>query len=41
MTEPIRVLHFADVHVGIENFGRLEASTGISSRISDYLQLLD
>ena len=41
MTEPIRVLHFADVHAGMGNFGRLEASTGISSRISDYLQRLD
>ena len=41
MTEPIRTLHFADVHVGMENFGRLEAATGISSRIGDYLARVD
>lgn len=31
MTEPIRLLHFADVHVGMENFGRLDAGTGSAS----------
>ncbi len=24
MTEPIRILHFADLHVGMENYGRLD-----------------
>lgn len=27
MTEPIRVLQFADVHVGMENFERLDAGS--------------
>ena len=38
---PIRVLHFADLHVGMENYGRLDSQTGISSRIRDFLDRLD
>jgi len=41
MTEPIRVLHFADLHVGIENYGKLDPQTGVSSRIRDFLERLD
>jgi exonuclease SbcD len=41
MPEPIRVLHFADLHVGMENYGRLDPQTGISSRIRDFLDRLD
>lgn len=38
---PIRVLHFADLHVGMENYGKLDPQTGISSRIRDFLDRLD
>lgn len=38
---PIRVLHFADLHVGMENYGKLDAQSGISSRIRDFLDRLD
>ena len=41
MTEPIRVLHFADLHVGMENYGKLDPQTGVSSRIRDFLERLD
>ncbi len=41
MPEPIRVLHFADLHVGMENYGKLDPQTGISSRIRDFLERLD
>lgn len=41
MTDPIRVLHFADLHVGMENYGKLDPQTGISSRIRDFLDRLD
>jgi exonuclease SbcD len=41
MTEPIRALHFADLHVGMENYGKLDPQTGISSRIRDFLDRLD
>ncbi len=40
MTEPIRILHFADIHVGMERYGRVDASTGINSRVMDYLRRL-
>ncbi len=41
MTEPVRVLHFADIHVGMENYGRLDPATGTSSRVRDFLDRLD
>ena len=41
MTQPIRVLHFADVHVGMANFGKIDPERGINSRILDFLARLD
>jgi exonuclease SbcD len=41
MPEPIRVLHFADVHIGMENYGRLDPVTGTSTRVRDFLDRLD
>ena len=41
MSDPIRLLHFADLHVGMENYGKLDPQTGISSRIRDFLDRLD
>ncbi|HMK07444.1 MAG TPA: exonuclease SbcCD subunit D [Anaerolineales bacterium] len=41
MAEPIRVVHFADVHVGMENYGRLDPVSGTSSRVRDFLDRLD
>ena len=41
MTEPIRVIHFADMHVGMENYGRLDPASGTSSRVRDFLDRLD
>ncbi|MBA3873612.1 MAG: exonuclease SbcCD subunit D [Anaerolineae bacterium] len=41
MTEPIRVLHFADIHVGMENYGKTDPKTGLSSRVVDFLHRLD
>ncbi len=37
----IRVLHFADLHLGIENYGRLNPATGLHSRVEDFLAALD
>ncbi|MEP0762867.1 MAG: exonuclease subunit SbcD, partial [Chloroflexota bacterium] len=39
--EPIRLLHFADVHIGMENYGRTDPQTGVSSRVRDFLRRLD
>ncbi|MEX0787364.1 MAG: metallophosphoesterase, partial [Anaerolineales bacterium] len=41
MPDPIRLLHFADVHIGMENYGRLDPATGTSSRVRDFLDRLD
>jgi exonuclease SbcD len=41
MVEPIRLIHFADVHIGMENYGRLDPLTGTSSRVRDFLDRLD
>ena len=41
MTDPIRLLHFADVHIGMENYGRTDPETGLSSRVRDFLRRMD
>ncbi|MGI8912898.1 MAG: metallophosphoesterase family protein [Chloroflexota bacterium] len=37
----IRILHFADLHLGVENYGRLDPSTGLNTRVQDFLSALD
>ncbi len=39
--EPIRVLHFADAHIGMENYGKTDAETGLSTRVRDFLRRMD
>ncbi len=41
MTDPIRVIHFADTHIGMENYGKTDPETGLSSRVVDFLRRLD
>jgi len=41
MTEPIRMLHFADTHIGVENYGKTDPQTGLSSRVVDFLRRMD
>jgi len=41
MTKPIRVLHVADIHIGMENYGKIDPSTGLNSRVMDFLHRLD
>jgi exonuclease SbcD len=41
MSGPLRLVHFADLHVGMENYGRLDPATGTSSRVRDFLERLD
>lgn len=41
MSSPLRLVHFADLHVGMENYGRLDPATGTSSRVRDFLERLD
>jgi exonuclease SbcD len=37
----IRLLHFADLHIGMENYGRLDPATGVNGRVLDFLQRFD
>lgn len=37
----IRILHLADLHLGVENYGRVDPATGLSSRVRDFLDRLD
>ncbi|MEQ8675818.1 MAG: exonuclease SbcCD subunit D [Aggregatilineales bacterium] len=41
MTDPIRVLHFADTHIGMENYGKTDPTSGLSSRVVDFLHRMD
>lgn len=41
LTEPIRVLHFADAHIGTESYGKTDPQTGLSSRVVDFLRRMD
>ena len=37
----MRILHFADVHIGVENYGRTDPETGLSTRLTDFLATFD
>ena len=37
----MKILHFSDVHIGIENYGRVDPETGLSTRLLDFLSTLD
>ncbi len=39
--DPIRLLHFADLHVGTEAFGRIDPATGVNVRVLDFLARFD
>ncbi|MBC8263015.1 MAG: exonuclease SbcCD subunit D [Anaerolineales bacterium] len=37
----IKLLHFADLHLGMENYGRIDPETGLSTRLTDFLRSYD
>ena len=37
----MRILHFADLHIGVENYGRIDPNTGLSTRLGDFLHTYD
>ncbi len=37
----MRIIHFADLHLGVESYGRNDPATGVSSRLNDFLTALD
>jgi exonuclease SbcD len=37
----LKIVHFGDLHLGVETYGRLDPATGLSSRLLDFLAALD
>ena len=37
----MRLIHLADVHLGMENFGSYDSQAGVHSRVMEYLEALD
>ncbi len=37
----LRIMHFADVHFGVENYGRFDPATGLNSRLVDFRDALN
>ena len=37
----MRILHFADLHLGVESYGKPDPATGLSTRLADFLRTFD
>jgi len=37
----LKILHFADLHLGVETYGHTDPTTGLSTRLTDFLASLD
>ncbi len=37
----MKLLHFADIHIGMENYSKLDPKTGLSTRLLDFLKTFD
>jgi exonuclease SbcD len=37
----VRLIHFSDIHIGTENYGRLDPATGVNRRVLDFLRRFD
>ena len=37
----MKLLHFSDIHIGMENYSRLDPETGLSTRLLDFLNTFD
>ncbi|TSC87536.1 MAG: exonuclease SbcD [Microgenomates group bacterium Gr01-1014_7] len=37
----MKLLHFADIHIGMENYAKLDPQTGLSTRLLDFLKTFD
>jgi exonuclease SbcD len=40
-TKTLRILHLADIHLGVENYGRIDPATGLSTRLLDFIRSLN
>jgi exonuclease SbcD len=39
--ERVRLLHFADIHIGMENYGGVDPESGVNRRVLDFLERFD
>src|SRR5919206_481167 len=37
----LKIAHFADTHIGMENYGRINPESGLNQRLHDFLDSLD
>jgi DNA repair protein SbcD/Mre11 len=37
----VKILHFADLHLGVESYGHIDSTTGLSTRLNDILSTFD
>ncbi len=37
----MKIIHFADLHLGVETYGHIDPSNGLSTRLNDFLSALD
>lgn len=37
----MRIVHFSDVHIGVENYTKIDPDTGMSTRLMDFLSTFD
>lgn len=37
----MKLLHFSDLHLGVDNYGSVDPVTGLSTRVNDFLGVLD
>lgn len=37
----MKIVHFADLHLGVESYGRINPNSGLSTRLEDFLNALD
>ncbi len=37
----LKLLHFADLHLGVETYGHINPVSGLSSRLEDFLNAFD
>jgi exonuclease SbcD len=37
----MKILHFGDVHIGMENYGHIDSTTGLNTRFLDFLNSMD
>ena len=37
----MKIIHFADLHLGVETYGHIDPATGLSSRLNDFLAVFD